>query len=67
MTPFKVHYDGMVNTSRFNIFIHENNAKFEQIPMLLVVNQLLYLPYNVNVAIESILLEGVSSCSFEDH
>jgi hypothetical protein len=47
--------------------MHENNAKFEQIPMLLVVNQLLYLPYNVNAAIESILLEGVSSCTFEDH
>ncbi len=64
MTPFKVHDDGMFNTSRSNIFMHENNAKFEQIPMLLVVNQLLYLPYNV--AIESILLEGVSSCCFED-
>jgi hypothetical protein len=67
MTPFKAHYDGMVDTSRSNIFMHENSAKFEQTPMLLVVNQLLYLPYNVNVAIESILLEGVSSCSFEDH
>jgi hypothetical protein len=44
--------------------MHENNAKFEQIPMSLVVNQLLYLPYNVNATIERILLEGVLSCSF---
>lgn len=53
---------------RSNIFMHENNEKFEQILMLLVVKStFLYLPYNVNATIESILLEGVSSCSFEDH